>query len=586
MKLLPVKAVWFRQITNADFFNIEKTPGTTSGGGGMTYIDLPKAARDPLFEFIGRKTPGPTGPFPPIDLPDVRAIGNPTASGSLRMSHNREGDIRYRVENQNRHMQGSQRHPAWMPTMGFPQANGPVNSAATAQPYINDGLRIFLVQTTSGDVFAGFAEGKSLPAGWPRALDPMFDGDPGGCIFPNASVGFEIDDIVRRVLDAWQRGRTNVLLYGPPGTGKTHAMNSLWQLLRSEVAPDSIFLDPDSYLCPFQAAQDVLPIPLPVERDWVTFHQSYTYEDFVIGLRPDPTPQGISLVPRVGRMLDLAIGVDQRGDGSAVLMIDEINRGNVARIFGEFITFMDPDYRAALPGSDDNEMKLPVPLPSVGVEGGKTQSLERPSGGSVELPVPWYFPRSFYLLASMNSVDRAVAPLDSAIGRRFERIEIGPDLDLLAYWLQIDQAALVARLANGGALVTLTAEESSWLLLHRTNHFIATTLGREFELGHTYLRSVMTASRSEDRFLRLATIWDRDLFPQLADRFIGRPAELVRFLKVQDPQRPDDYLFRLRTGLLGDDVEQESVVSPIALVDMWANAADAVRGTLRFLSVP
>lgn len=589
MILLPVESIWFKRVTNADFFNIEKAPGTTQGGGGMTYFDIPKTARDALFRFLGFEVPPPTGPFPAIHLPDVRAIGAPDRAAQLSMSKNRDNDPRYRIENQNRHMPGSQRHPAWTPELGFPQATSPVTDAASAEPFLRNGLRIFLVRTTNDKIYAGFIEGHAPPPDWPPPLEAMFtSSDPGGDIAVGTPGGFDIDDVVRRVLDAWGRGRFNVLLYGPPGTGKTHAMNSLRVLLNSGIGPSAVFLDPQDRARPFKTGSDVLPISLPVVQDWVTFHQSYSYEDFIVGLRPQPTPHGVSLVPRVGRMLDLAIRVDVDGVGSAVLMVDEINRGNVARIFGEFITFMDPDYRAAAPGSAKNPLQLPVPLPSVGVSGAHTQPLERPSGGAVRLPVPWYFPRSFYMVASMNSVDRAVAPLDSALGRRFERIEVGPDFELLAEWLGITSTDIETKLASGAMPPgsTLSAGEAGWLLLNRLNHSIATSLGPEFELGHTYLRGVASLAGEDERFLGLATVWERALLPQLVDRFVGRPAELLRLLKVDADDRPPEYLFAARTFPFGSTEDEGVALNPVSLVERWADAPDAVRATLRFLAVP
>lgn len=589
MTLVPVDAVWFKRVTNADFFNIEKTPGTTQGGGGMTYFDIPKTARDALFRFLRREIPPPAGPFPPLTIPGVVAIGAPDRSAALAMSKNRDNDPRYRIENQNRHMPGSQRHPAWSPELGFPQAATPVTDAASAEPFLTNGLRIFLVRAADGSNFAGFVEGHTRPTGWPAALDPMFtSNDPGATIEIGTPAGSDVDDVVRRVLAAWGRGQYNVLLYGPPGTGKTHAMNSLWRLLGSGLGPGSVFLDPDDTRVPFKSISDVLPIPLPVARDWVTFHQSYSYEDFVVGLRPDPTPRGLSLVPRIGRMLDLAVSLScTQGPRSAVLMIDEVNRGNVARIFGEFITFMDVDYRASDPGDPPNPMQLPVPLPSVGVRGTHTESLERPSGGSVRLPSPWHFPRRFYVVASMNSVDRAVAPLDSALGRRFERIEVAPDLALLARWLGVKPGEVEAKVgASAPPGSALSATEAAWLLLARLNHAIATSLGPEFELGHTYLRDVSSGTDEDDRFRLLATAWDRALYPQLVDRFVGRPAELLRLLKVDAEERPSGYLFLQRTFGFGVTDDEGVALEPISLVQELPGNTPAVQATLRFLAVP
>src|SRR5690606_20485069 len=175
--------------------------------------------------------------------------------------------------------------------------------------------------------------------------------------------------------------------------------------------------------------------------DWVTFHQEYGYEDFVIGLRP--TGEGMRLAPFTGRLLDLAIRVDRMGRGSGMLAVDEINRGNVAKILGDFMTYMDDTYRKKADG--DISTAVPVSLSKVQrshTGDPVTEPIWMISGDSYLLPQPWYFPENLYILATMNSVDRAVAPLDSAIGRRFERIEAFCDLESLAANLGVDHEAL------------------------------------------------------------------------------------------------------------------------------------------------
>lgn len=588
MSTYEIQSIWFRQLTNADFFNIEKTPGTTHGGGGMTYIDLPKTATEALFRFCNMQPPKASGPFPPIELKGVMAIGSPSTSSTLNMSQNRKGEPRYRIENQNRYMPGSQRHPAWTAAFGFPQALTSLHSAEDAKPYLTEGLRVFVVRTLDNRYFAGFVTGKTLPAGWPPQVAPLFADEPGGLLEFSSGVDFLPDPTVQKILDCWSRGKKSVLLYGPPGTGKTRAMNSLWQLLDSKSHLKKVLLDPLSKDRPFQSAKASLPISVPIERDWVTFHQSYTYEDFVVGLRPSPSKEGVSLQPRLGRMLDLAVQLDSNQEGSAVLFIDEINRGNVSRIFGEFITFMDTDYRAEVPGAPSNSMKLPVPLPSVTMNSGKTEALVRPSGGTHQLPDPWYFPSDFFIVASMNSVDRAVAPLDSAINRRFERIEVGPDLQLLALWLDVDINELKETISNrkDEEFPSLSAQQVGWLLLHRINQFISSTLGSEFELGHTYMRPLQVAEKTDADFEILTTIWDREILPQLLDRFASRPAELLSFLKIESPEKPSEYLFKVRTGLLGDHVDGQVQLDPLFLFNRWQQEQEQVRSTLTFLALP
>src|SRR5690606_28409756 len=116
-------------------------------------------------------------------------------------------------------------------------------------------------------------------------------------------VANKIDDI----LTSWGAGR-NVLLYGPPGTGKTRLISQLFQALRTP--PESsrgILLDPDDASDPFSRPEQEVTIPLPAKVVWTTFHQSYGYEDFVLGLRPALDAYGARLEPWSGVFLDAAL---------------------------------------------------------------------------------------------------------------------------------------------------------------------------------------------------------------------------------------------------------------------------------------
>ena len=170
--------------------------------------------------------------------------------------------------------------------------------------------------------------------------------------------------------------RQNVVVYGPPGTGKTRlalAIRDWWAHTNGD--------------------ESVWPI---------TFHPSYAYEDFVIGFRPrreDPATFGLQFGP-------LLLAADQatrlvQGTGAGelakvLLVIDEINRADVARVFGELITYIEADKRgepfrlAQLP---DHEISIPPNL---------------------------------YVLGTMNTADKSVSLLDVALRRRFAFYELPP----------------------------------------------------------------------------------------------------------------------------------------------------------------
>ncbi len=119
-----------------------------------------------------------------------------------------------------------------------------------------------------------------------------------------------------------------------------------------------------------------------------------------------------------------------------MIFIDEINRGNAARIFGEFMTFLDFDYR------DGGTVPLPVPLRQLTYEDGQSEKLLRPGGKATTIPEGFTFPKHVYIVATMNSVDRAAVPIDSALARRFDRIEMRPNLDVLVEHWGMDKTAI------------------------------------------------------------------------------------------------------------------------------------------------
>lgn len=191
-----------------------------------------------------------------------------------------------------------------------------------------------------------------------------------------AGLGGAIDEAAAeavRLLGA----KRNVVLYGPPGTGKTRAALQVRQTWQQQNGADSVVL--------------------------TTFHPSYSYEDFVQGWRPDPTPaaqpSGFSLQPGV---LLLAIQAAKNAaaidpDKKVLLIIDEINRGDVARIFGEVITFIEHDKR-------DLEF---------------TTAQDRTTKHQI--------PRNLYVLGTMNTADKSISLIDVALRRRFAFVPCLPN---------------------------------------------------------------------------------------------------------------------------------------------------------------
>ena len=132
----------------------------------------------------------------------------------------------------------------------------------------------------------------------------------------------------------------------------------------------------------------------------MTFHQSYGYEDFIEGLRPELKDGQVNYSVRPG-IFRKACEKAASSTENYVLIIDEINRANISKVFGELITLLEPDKRE-----------------------GKTNAI------TVKLPYShklFSVPANLYLIGTMNTADRSIALLDTALRRRFEFEELQPD---------------------------------------------------------------------------------------------------------------------------------------------------------------
>lgn len=248
----------------------------------------------------------------------------------------------------------------------------------------------------------------------------------------------------------------NAIFYGPPGTGKTYH-------LRQQLMP--------KYENGAAAQRYV----------FVTFHQSYSYEDFVEGIRPQVKESQVTYDVRDGVFKKLCKRAAQHPDHRWAIFIDEINRGNIPRIFGELITLIEPDKRTIKSAGGELLQGVEVTLPY--------------SGDRFGVPV------NLDIYATMNTADRSIALMDAALRRRFHFFELMPDVTTIAG----DDTN--GRIHDGtGGFIDLRA------LLEAVNKRITYLLHRDQTFGHAYFTEVKSVEDLKDVLLH-------DVIPMLAEYF-------------------------------------------------------------------
>ena len=275
-------------------------------------------------------------------------------------------------------------------------------------------------------------------------------------------------------------GPKNLIFYGPPGTGKTYqAINRTLELINAD--PDYCkHLERSVLVDKFNQLRDEGRV------EFITFHQAYSYEEFVEGIRPvlDQAEKNIQYELSNGVFKSIASRAESDPDNRYVLLIDEINRGNISKIFGELITLIEEDKRIG----EQNQLRATLPY-----------SKKKDFG----------VPPNLYIIGTMNTADRSIALLDVALRRRFKFMEFMPEYE---------DTGLNDCKVDGLNLGRL---------LSALNKKIEILLDRDHQIGHSFFIKVKDA---EDQKKTLCGVWYRELIPLFQEYFYNDYERLEHLL--------------------------------------------------------
>jgi 5-methylcytosine-specific restriction protein B len=333
-----------------------------------------------------------------------------------------------------------------------------------------------------------------------------------------------LDPIAAR-LDSVLRRKGQVILYGPPGTGKTYHARRVAR----ELASRYVFRKAYSNLTDAERAE--VDSPTGLVR-LCSFHPGYGYEDFIEGLRPETVNGQLVFERRSGIFKRICEDAAGHADRLMFLIIDEVNRGDVPRIFGELITVIEHDKRE--------------------------QSITLPSGQH------FFVPRNVFLIGTMNTADRSISLLDAALRRRFGFVELMPDSSQLG-------SRRVGQLPLGPWLDALNS---------RLRHQLKRD-ARNLQIGHAYLLSQPITSVAEfarvlrDEIVPLLEEYCYDDFETLKN-ILGHGLLDIDRGRIRDelfePNREDD----LVQALLFEEIQSIALAQGLTEDELTAESSEPV----------
>ena len=277
----------------------------------------------------------------------------------------------------------------------------------------------------------------------------------------------------------------NVIFYGPPGTGKTYTT--------AKRAVEICKTESEKELTDYSEIMEKYNELKKKNRiEFITFHQSYGYEEFIEGIKPivlneddesdSENSQEIKYEIVDGifkKFCDEARKAQDKENNEYVFIIDEINRGNISKIFGVLITLIETTKRSGEGKKECISTKLPY--------------------SKEEFTVP----DNVYIIGTMNTADRSIALMDTALRRRFKFEEMLPDYHLLEDIFVEDKGTKV----NIGAMLKVINERIEYLY------------DREHTVGHAVFLEKMENEKIDIDINKLENIFKKNIIPLLQEYF-------------------------------------------------------------------
>lgn len=265
------------------------------------------------------------------------------------------------------------------------------------------------------------------------------------------------DEYIMQIIRVLKRKKA-IILKGVPGVGKTYVIRDLIEKSFVNIGEQGI--------------------------EMIQFHQSYSYEEFIEGLKPQ---MDSTFAAEKGVFYDIAKRAEDDPENNYFLVIDEINRGNISKIFGELMMLIENDKR------DSYSLKLAY--------------------SKEELSVPG----NLYIIGTMNTADRSLTLIDYALRRRFSHLTITPAYGTVKFSTYLREK------------MHLTETQMNMInhTMIKINDIIVNTLGEDFQIGHSYF---VTSDEIEDFHTWFYDVFTFEIYPLLEEYYFDDP-ERFRIIK-------------------------------------------------------